>query len=421
MKIFKKSVSDLRVVLTVHTFLELVVGRMLGQGGFCTVSEVDKIQVNELYDISNEQARLRADFSSTTIDNGEPKYVIKTLRIDLLEEEHVKGIVDLAIESEFLAVLKHSNIISMRAFANSDPHDAKYFVLLDRLVMTLDKKFNQWRKIVQDHSGYWLGPLVGYCCSKEQYLYQTWLDRVQASRDIANAICHLHSKQIIYRDLKPGMYLYADVDFNWKEVTLTYYIIIAILDNLGFDEEGTLKVFDFGLAKRVTPSDRIENGLYLLTGNTGSLRYMAPEVARGDPYDQRVDAYSFGILFWQICSLQTPYAGYSTKSHAERVVQGGQRPKPDRSWPLAWTDLMTRCWNSVMVERPHFDEISLLLHQQLEDMRNNEGEVPSRASEIKAKKTRKATLTERLDVDTRIITTPDQDGPGVLQHDKELV
>ena len=44
--------------------------------------------------------------------------------------------------------------------------------------------------------------------------------------------------------------------------------------------DGTLKLFDFGLAKRMDPTDKSDDGLYCLTGNTGSLRYMAPEVAK---------------------------------------------------------------------------------------------------------------------------------------------
>lgn len=187
----------------------------------------------------------------------------------------------------------------------------------------------------------------------------------------------------------------------------------------GFDANGTLKLFDFGLAKRMDPMEKTESGLYLLTGNTGSLRYMAPEVAKGEPYDQRVDTYSFGILFWQICSLQTPYAGMSTKMHAQKVVQQGQRPKPDKSWPLSWADLMTRSWASNMAARPDFDEIAAFLDQQAEDIQNNDGEVPSRASEIKAKKRNKPTATERLDVDTRISTS--DDGPGVKNFDQEVV
>jgi serine/threonine protein kinase len=180
-----------------------------------------------------------------------------------------------------------------------------------------------------------------------------------------------------------------------------------------------LKLFDFGLAKRMDPMDRLESGLYMLTGNTGSLRYMAPEVAKGEPYDQRVDTYSFGILFWQICSLQTPYAGMSTKIHAERVVQQGQRPNPDKSWPGTWVDIMTRAWDSDMNNRLDFDEITVFLDQQVEDLRNSDGEIPTRASEIKASKRNRPVATERLDIDTRISTN--NDGPGVKRFEQEVL
>lgn len=234
----------------VSNVTEMEVGRMVGQGGFCMVCRVDKIELNEVNDTSDKGARLRADFAASLDEN---EYVMKTLRMDLPEDEYVKGIVDLAIEAEFLSVLSHPNIISMRAIANSDPHETKFFVVLDRLVMTLDRKFNQWRREVEENSGFWLGPF-GYCCAREHYLYRTWLDRLRASRDIANAIYFLHKKSIVYRDLKP--------------------------DNLGFDTSGALKLFDFGLAKRMDTAERSEDGMYLLTGNTGSLRYMAPEVAK---------------------------------------------------------------------------------------------------------------------------------------------
>jgi serine/threonine protein kinase len=187
----------------------------------------------------------------------------------------------------------------------------------------------------------------------------------------------------------------------------------------GFDAAGVLKLFDFGLAKRMDPMDKIETGLYLLTGNTGSLRYMAPEVARGEPYDQRVDTYSFGILFWQICSLQTPYAGMTTKSHAEQVVRQGQRPTPDKSWPLSWVDVMTRCWDSDMTNRPDFEELTDFLEQQLGDMQDSDGELPNRTTEIKAKKRTKPVATERLDVDTRLSTN--DDGPNMKKIDQEVV
>lgn len=200
---------------------------------------------------------------------------------------------------------------------------------------------------------------------------------------------------------------------------LIYLFSTIVCCTQGFDAAGILKLFDFGLAKRMDPMDRIENGLYLLTGNTGSLRYMAPEVARGDPYDLRVDSYSFGILFWQICSLQTPYAGMTTKSHAEQVVRQGMRPNPDKSWPLNWVDVMSRCWDSDMDKRPDFEEVTTFLVEQIEDMENNDGEVPNRTTDIKAKKRTKPVATERLDVDTRISTN--EDGPNMKKFDQDVV
>lgn len=47
-------------------------------------------------------------------------------------------------------------------------------------------------------------------------------------------------------------------------------------DNIGFDVRGDVKIFDFGLAKEIDPSKRLEDGTFKLTGDTGSLRYMAP-------------------------------------------------------------------------------------------------------------------------------------------------
>ena len=49
-------------------------------------------------------------------------------------------------------------------------------------------------------------------------------------------------------------------------------------DNVGFDNQGKVKLFDFGLAREVHDNDNCGNGTYKLTPNTGSLRYMAPEV-----------------------------------------------------------------------------------------------------------------------------------------------
>lgn len=173
---------------------------MLGKGGFSVVSEIQGVQLDEVYDTSEGEAKLRQDFSTHVTDHNRT-YVVKMLRTDLPEEEHAKGVVDLAIEADFLRDLQHANIITMRAMANSDPHEARFFVILDRLVITLERKMSFWRREVGDNVGYWLGPCVGYCCSKKHVLHRLWMERLMVSRDIAMAIRYLHSHDVVYRDL----------------------------------------------------------------------------------------------------------------------------------------------------------------------------------------------------------------------------
>lgn len=193
----------------------------------------------------------------------------------------------------------------------------------------------------------------------------------------------------------------------------------------GFDANGTLKLFDFGLAKRLNGIERVEDDKYLLTGNTGSLRYMSPEVARDEPYNLSADSYSFGILFWQICALTTPYAGYSQQTHALQVVERGLRPKPDKSWPLSWSTLMAAAWRSNAASRPTVSEIARQLAEVVQELADEDGVVPSRSSEIRAKKKRKNVSRENhvLDVDTRIATTDAVNGSanGFKQHDSNIV
>jgi serine/threonine protein kinase len=224
-------------------------------------------------------------------------------------------------------------------------------------------------------------------------------------------------------------------------------------DNVGFNTEGEVKIFDFGLAKRLERLDRTDDGLYRMTGNTGSLRYMSPvrnnnmsslvpppsvfcrvqdlsfllfdlfqlqEVAKCEPYDRRVDSYSFGILFWQICSLTTPYAGFSTKMHAEKVLRQGQRPPPDHTWPLTWVKLMTACWSTDIFARPEFDHIFNTLNAEVDQLIHEEGVVPTRASDIRAKnRKQKAKRGEsRLDLDTRIASSVDV---SVKRFDEHIV
>lgn len=252
-------------------FSEIHLGRVVGNGGFCTVSLITAVDLDELYDMDEKEVKTRKTFANLANQGGREEggiYVLKTLRKDLSPEDHEKGVTDLAIEADFLQVLQHKNVITMRAMGNCDPHEGRFFVILDRLSMTLDKKFNYWRKIVEEHVGVWW-PIFGYCCSKPLVLHQIWKERIEAAHDIAQAVQYLHNLGIVYRDLvcflRSWEIKLVPCLQCWSHTHVTF-AYIQKPDNIGFDSAGVLKLFDFGLAKRLDEVEKLADGRYNLTG-----------------------------------------------------------------------------------------------------------------------------------------------------------
>jgi serine/threonine protein kinase len=101
---------------------------------------------------------------------------------------------------------------------------------------------------------------------------------------------------------------------------------------------------------------------------TGTLRYMAPEVWLGQPYNAACDVYSFAIMLWEIMALQLPLAKFKgSDEFVKKVVEGGARPcsKKKESWPKTITNIMQKSWSSNWQERYTMAEISDLLRHEL--------------------------------------------------------
>ena len=85
-----------------------------------------------------------------------------------------------------------------------------------------------------------------------------------------------------------------------------------------------------------------------------------------------MDVYSFGILLWELCSLEKPFDGYNSKKHMKDVVIAGERPKMDGAhtnfWPADLRWLVTRSWSSDPEMRPPFTLILKTLGIVLEEL-----------------------------------------------------
>lgn len=96
----------------------------------------------------DEEVRERHSLKERCIRNGDARYAIKTLsghtRSDAIN--YMTGVMDLAIEAKFLAVVRHSKIIHIRAVADCSPYDDGYFLVLDRLYGTLYDRLSIWEK-----------------------------------------------------------------------------------------------------------------------------------------------------------------------------------------------------------------------------------------------------------------------------------
>ena len=311
---------------------DIELGRFIGLGNYCIV-----------YDgrLSNQCLKKRI----TIIDdhpNLRNPFVVKKIKTICHRSKDInESYLDLRRETEILSSLSHKNIINIYGRCITAPDYSlrnSYFIVLEKLSCTLDQKLRIWSKPRFDIEN----KLPSFFYKKVKHKNQmkqrrnTPLEkRLKVAASIASGLSYLHSKNVLYRDLKPS--------------------------NIGFDKNGEVKIFDLGLAVILKP-DKI------LTEYCGSPRYMAPEVFQRQPYDYSVDVYSFGILLWQICSLQVPFEVVkSFDLLKKKVIQEDKiyRPKIDDKWKLYLQELMSCCWDANPDNRPQMSAVERILQQEV--------------------------------------------------------
>ena len=84
------------------------------------------------------------------------------------------------------------------------------------------------------------------------------------------------------------------------------------------------------------------------------------------PYSEKVDVYGFGVLLWQMMTLQKPYNSYVNSNVIYgRVVLNGERPKISSDFPKHVNQLLSECWDNDSNNRPDFGSIVNTLEEVL--------------------------------------------------------
>jgi serine/threonine-protein kinase len=163
-------------------------------------------------------------------------------------------------------------------------------------------------------------------------------NKLRIALDIARALEHIHSQNIIHRDIKP--------------------------DNVHVTTAGAVKLMDFGISK-AQDSTRTTTGVVM-----GTPYYMSPEQVLGRNITPQVDVYAFGVLVFELMTGARPIVGDTVERIFYQILQEPLNIEPMRQAgiPDPIIDLVARCTEKDPAKRPQgFGEVSARIRTIIHD------------------------------------------------------
>jgi predicted ATPase len=181
---------------------------------------------------------------------------------------------------------------------------------------------------------------------------------IPIAAQIADGLAKAHEANVVHRDLKP--------------------------ENIMITRDGLVKILDFGLAKSVSSNTHLTNetvAASLTTPGTvmGTIAYMSPEQAHGQPLDFRSDQFSFGSLLYEMVTGKKSFLRFSSAETVTAILRDSPEPvaslNAQAPAPLCWA--IDRCLAKNPVDRyPSTRDLA----RELTNIRDRLSEAPSRFS-----------------------------------------
>ena len=114
-------------------------------------------------------------------------------------------------------------------------------------------------------------------------------EALDIASQVAEGLQEAHDKGIIHRDIKSA--------------------------NIMLNQKGRARIMDFGLAKIAGKTKLTDTSMVM-----GTVDYMSPEQARGEPVDHRADIWSLGIVLYEMLSGRTPFEGTSDAALVHKII-----------------------------------------------------------------------------------------------------
>ena len=144
---------------------------------------------------------------------------------------------------------------------------------------------------------------------------------LRVALQLCSALEVVHQGEMIHRDLKPA--------------------------NILLEDDGNLKLLDFGIARAADESSITQHGMLV-----GTVLYMSPEQVRGDELDARSDIFSLGAVLYHVMTGQLPFPGESFPEVCMAILDGPPRRRPPRCARASRRRSRTSSWRACAASPP---------------------------------------------------------------------